>query len=98
MASRRPHSSPQGMRAPFSVIRFTRDDLGQSMIETALMLPMNMYGTIYIPSASFAATGGHPNILGGQIVAKRVSLGAANVGIVFNATTSAQPKLPRLSK
>lgn len=59
---------------------------------------MNMYGTIYIPSASFAATGGHPNILGGQIVAKRVSLGAANVGIVFNATTSAQPKLPRLSK
>jgi hypothetical protein len=58
----------------------------------------NVTGTVYVPNAAFRATGGHPNIAGGQIVAKTVDLGAATVTINFTAGTSAQPILPRLSK
>jgi hypothetical protein len=55
-------------------------------------------GTIYLPTAAFTISGGHPEIQGGQIVAKTVNLNAADVTINFSATTSAQPVLPRLAK
>lgn len=55
-------------------------------------------GTIYLPTAALVVTGGHPEIGGGQIVAKTVDLGGAQVDINFSAATSAQPTLPRLAK
>ncbi|HZP97308.1 MAG TPA: pilus assembly protein TadG-related protein [Candidatus Limnocylindria bacterium] len=55
-------------------------------------------GTIYLPNAAFNISSGHPNISGGQIVAKTVNLGAATVTINFTASNSAQPVLPRLAK
>lgn len=55
-------------------------------------------GTIYLPNAAFTISGGHPTIQGGQIVAKTVDLGSANVTINFSPTNSAQPRLPRLAK
>lgn len=54
-------------------------------------------GTIYVPNASFTADGS-PTIAGGQIVAKTVNLGNADIDITFNPGTSAQPILPRLAK
>ncbi len=55
-------------------------------------------GTIYLPNAAFTISGGHPAIQGGQIVAKTVDLGAADVTINFSSGNSAQPILPRLAK
>lgn len=54
-------------------------------------------GTIYLPNAAFTANG-QPTIAGGQIVAKTVNLGNAQMDISFNPGTSAQPILPRLAK
>ena len=54
-------------------------------------------GTIYLPNASFTADG-QPTIAGGQIVAKTVNLGNAQMNVSFNPNTSAQPVLPRLAK
>lgn len=54
-------------------------------------------GTIYLPNASFTADG-QPTIAGGQIVAKTVNLGNAQLNISFTPGTSAQPVLPRLAK
>jgi hypothetical protein len=58
----------------------------------------NVSGTLYVPNAAFTVSGGQPTINGGQIVAKTISLGAASVTVNFNATTSAQPTLPRLAQ
>jgi hypothetical protein len=56
-------------------------------------------GTIYLPNAKFKlSVTGSGTIAGGQIVAKTVDLGNGTVTVTFNAGTSAQPLLPRLSK
>jgi hypothetical protein len=56
-------------------------------------------GTIYLPNAKFKlSTTGAGSIGGGQVVAKTIDLGNGTVDITFNAGTSAQPLLPRLSK
>ena len=55
-------------------------------------------GTIYVPGGAFQVTANSPNITVGQVVAKTVTLGNSDVVVNFNAATSAQPLIPRLSK
>lgn len=58
----------------------------------------NGTGTIYLPSATFRFNGNPSTLNGSQLVANRVDIQNGNITINFNATTTAQPILPRLSE
>lgn len=55
-------------------------------------------GTLYLPNAAITLNGNNATLTGSQIVAKTVNVGSGNVTISFDAATTAQPTLPRLSE
>ncbi|GAC1486511.1 MAG: hypothetical protein NVS1B1_01710 [Candidatus Limnocylindrales bacterium] len=55
-------------------------------------------GTIYVPGASFTFNGNNATLTGSQLVAKTVNVQNGTVNISFDATTTAQPILPRLAE
>lgn len=56
----------------------------------------NAAGTIYLPTAQFAANGNNVTLTGSQVVAKTIFINGGNLNIDFNAGNTAQPILPRL--
>jgi len=58
----------------------------------------NGTGTIYVPTAQFTFDGTNARLTGSQLIAKRVNLQQGDIDIDFNAGTTAQPILPRLSE
>ncbi len=59
---------------------------------------LNATGTIYLPNAAITLNGNNATLTGSQIVAKTVNVGSGTVTISFDAATTAQPTLPRLSE
>lgn len=55
-------------------------------------------GTIYLPTAAFTMNGNNATLSGSQLVASRVDVQNGKISITFNASTTAQPVLPRLSE
>ncbi len=55
-------------------------------------------GTIYLPTAEFVLNGNNATLTGSQLVANTVNVQNGNISITFNAGTTAQPILPRLSE
>lgn len=58
----------------------------------------NGTGTIYLPNANFRFNGNPSTLNGSQLVARTVNIENGNITINFNAATSAQPILPRLTE
>lgn len=55
-------------------------------------------GSIYLPNARFRFNGNPSTLNGSQLVARLVDIQNGNITINFNAATSAQPILPRLTE
>ena len=55
-------------------------------------------GSVYIPGGEFFFDGNNATLNGSQLVAKYVNVQGGNININFDASTTAQPILPRLSE
>lgn len=55
-------------------------------------------GTIYLPNAQFTMDGTNATLTGSQLVAKTINVQNGNITVSFDAGTTAQPVLPRLSE
>lgn len=83
---------------PYAGLLFYQDTTCTAQFVIAGNGTLTASGTIYLPTAEFYMDGSNATLTGSQLIANTVNIQNGNISIEFNAGTTAQPVLPRLSE